>query len=629
MNETFLRYFEDELRHIRETAAEFGALHPLVAGHLRLRADGCDDPFVERLLEGFAYLSARVHQKLDSDFPVFIQGLLETVYPSLLCPTPSMGIVEIEPDPSLTGPLSVPKGTMLTGHLGPGSDTRCEFRTCHSLIVHPLRLDCSESGGARYFDRDLDRLRLPRGLPVLSAMRLRLDLSQDAGTFADYADLDDLVFFVKGGVSQGGRIMEELFSHANYVVIKPSDEATSSDHVARLGEPRGVAIEIVGLDSAESILPCEGRTFEGYRNLREFLAMPERLLFFRLRGLRRLLARCKSNRIDLIIGFDRSNAEMGKWISAGTFALNATPVINLVERRVDQVEVRGDSAEYHVVVDRTKPLHYEVFSILSVTGIRFGQQERQEFQPFFRCAGTQPGARAFYTVRRDSRHRTGREERYGRVSNYAGSEIFLSIVDGMSAPYDASIDALSIRALCSNRHLPLSMPLQGVDTDLLPESGVALSSVRWRVYPTKPLDSQVSGSDSWKFLSQLSLNYLSLVEDGGAGVAALREMVRIHASEAHGEGHGWIDGIETVSSTPVVRRMAGAGPVAFQRGLDVSLTFDERHFAGASAFLFGTVLARFLSGHVTINSFVQTTLKSKTRGRLMVWPPFAGCHSLL
>jgi len=629
MNEAFLRYYEDELRHVREMAAEFGALHPLVAGQLRLRNDGCEDPFVERLLEGFAFMAARVHQKLDADFPVFTQSLLETVYPAMLSPVPSMGIVEIHPDPALTEMLTVPRGASLTGHLGPDIDTRCEFRTAHEVKIHPFTLARDSVGKARYFDRDLDLLRLPAGLPVKAALRLRLELPKDGPTFAQLKDLDELTFFLRGDTTACGRLYEEIFSQATHLFT--ADGRAPIGRPVRtfvLGESEGPRLALGGFGVDEAMLPVESRVFEGYRLLREYMGMPQRFLFFKLQGLGRALAGMNTSAVDLILGFRRGVPEMANLVRPETFVLNATPVVNLFERRADHVALDRNRSEFHLVVDRTKPLHHEVLMVQDVAALMRGSSARSPFLPFYRCGVGDPGARAFYTVRREPRLLSNREKREGPSSRYLGSEVYLSLVDGRNAPYHDNAEALAVRVLCSNRHLPLSMPLSGRDTDLLPEGGLAIASVRWLVPPTAPMDSLAEGSNAWRFVSHLSLNYLSLVEDSGKGIVALRDLLRIYMPGAMVDAFEWIDGISSVTSKPVIRRMPGGGPVAFQRGLAVDITFDERRFAGASAFLCGTVLSRFLAHHVTINSFVETTLISSTRGRLVTWPPMTGTRAL-
>src|ERR1700741_908052 len=136
MDERLLIYYNSELRHVREMAAEFAREFPKIAGRLALDRDAKEifpDPYVERLLEGFAFLAARVHLKLDVEFPRFTQTLLETVYPHYLAPVPAMGVARFEPDPREPGPeegFLLARGTALRSI---DNETPCQFRTAHDL----------------------------------------------------------------------------------------------------------------------------------------------------------------------------------------------------------------------------------------------------------------------------------------------------------------------------------------------------------------------------------------------------------------------------------------------------------------------------------------------------------------
>src|SRR5512143_2371419 len=130
MDRRLLRYYDIELQHLRNMGVEFAREFPRIAGRLGLEGMNCADPFVERLLEGFAFLTARVHLKLDAEFPRFTQALLETIYPHYLCPTPSMAVVHFEPT-QMTEGFSIPRGTALKSLIGPEEHTPCEYRTAH------------------------------------------------------------------------------------------------------------------------------------------------------------------------------------------------------------------------------------------------------------------------------------------------------------------------------------------------------------------------------------------------------------------------------------------------------------------------------------------------------------------
>ena len=630
MDDTFLNYYADELRHIREVAAEFGDAHPLVAGQLRLRADSCGDPFVERLLEGFAFLAARVHHKLDSDFPVLSQGLLETVYPSLLSPIPAMGIVELEPSDSLSEAVTVPRDTELTGLLGEGASTRCVFRTAHEVRIHPFKISKEAAEEIRFFDRDLGLLDLPRSRVVRGALRLTLDTESEDALFSEIEPVDFLDLFVTGAYSAAGRIYEEIMGQTCRVYVRPVGGKEEKCIELEPNVPGGVAIETFGFDENEALLPVDSRVFDGHRVLMEYSSLPERLLFVRLTGLEKALSQIESSKVEIIFGFGRSSFDLSKLVMPSSFVINATPVINLFEMRADQVSIEGVYGESHVVANRTKPLHYEVVGVKAIKGISSGQSARTVFEPFYRGASTAERVSGFYTVRREPRVLTHSERLNGSVSRYQGSEVFVSLVNSSGVEYHGDVEALSIRVLCSNRHLPLSMQLRGRDTDLIPEGGSGLASVRWLVPPTSPQDGLVNTTGAWRLLSQLSLNYLSLIDnDDGEGATALRNLLRIYLSN-DGEGkEQWVQGVTNIQSKAVVERAITPGPIAFQRGIEVEVHLDEDRFAGGSAFVFGAVLARFLSDHISINSFLKTKVVSESRGSLITWPGRAGSRPSL
>src|SRR6267378_310412 len=178
MDERLLNLYNTELRHLRSMAGEFAREYPKIAGRLALDRDAketCPDPYVERLLEGFAWLAARVHLKLDAEFPRFTQSLLETVYPHYLSPIPSMAVVRFEPeeqDTALAPGVLVPRGTLMRSSIGKGERTACTFQTAHEVRLLPVRIT-----EARYFTRDASELNLPADLPAKAAIRIRLQLT--------------------------------------------------------------------------------------------------------------------------------------------------------------------------------------------------------------------------------------------------------------------------------------------------------------------------------------------------------------------------------------------------------------------------------------------------------------------
>jgi type VI secretion system protein ImpG len=220
---------------------------------------------------------------------------------------------------------------------------------------------------------------------------------------------------------------------------------------------------------------------------------------------------------------------------------------------------------------------------------------------------------------------TAKEKKFGAVSSYAGSEVFISLVDAKVAPYRRQLSQLNVTALCTNRHLPIQLPISVGDTDLATELYSPVASIRWVAVPTVPIASTAEGDPSWRTINHLSLNYLSLLDaKEGDGAVALRDLLKLYVNSNDVFALRQIEGIRSVVANPIVRRVASAGPLTFARGLEIRVLMDEDAFEGSGIFLLGAVLAQFFARYVSINSFTETVIVSQRRGEIMRWPSLIG-----
>ena len=612
--------------HLRQSAAEFARDFPKIAGRLGLDAEGrdaCPDPFVERLLEGFAYLTARVQLKMDAGFPRLTQALLETVYPHYLCPTPSMTVVRFEPTPnegSLIAGAAVPRGTILRTPLGRGERTACEYRTAHELTLWPLELVKAE-----YLTRELAQFNLPPGLGARAVLRLRLRV----GAGANLADLplDRLPIFLRGTDDLPDALYEQIFAHSAAIVVLAPGASPRREQIL----PAATSLRRLGFEREEALLPQVSRTFSAYRLLQEYFAFRQRFLFFELTGLRAAVqASGAGSEAELLIVLRRQEPRLEGRVDAGSFALFCTPAINLFPKRADRIALNDRSSEFQVTVDRTRPFEFEVFDVTGVTGYGARSNQEQVFRPFYLAkeggrGGGGLGERAFYTVFRAPRQLSARERDQGRHHAYTGTETFVSLVDAQAAPFRPDLQGLGVDTLCTNRHLPQEIAFGQGRTDFNLEIGVPVASVRCLAGPTPPRLPLAEGDNAWQLISHLSLNYLSLLDSpGGEGAAGLREILRLYTDPQDAHILKQIDGLRAASTAPVLRRMEGAGPITFARGLEISVLFDETPFEGSGVFLLGGVLAEFFRRYVSINSFAETVIRTETRREIMRWPGLTG-----
>lgn len=621
MNPRFLEHYQRELQFVREMGMEFAKRHPKIAAGLDLGSTECADPYIERLLESFAFLTARIQLKMEAEFPRFTQHLLEMVYPHYLAPLPSMAVVQFKPD--LQGGVAeqgflIPKQTRLFSNTNIKGRAKCEFRTAHELRLWPIRL--SEAGylplGAAM------RYAGPNIRNVKSAIRLRLETVLDL-SFRQ-VPVDRLPIYLHGIGALPLQLYELIFGHAISVVVQPA--AGSPAWREKLDN----AIRPVGFDAEEALLPYGPASFQGYRLLQEYFVLPQRFMFFELAGLQSALSRSEDTAVEIVILLDTAKPELEDLVSPDNFILNCTPAINLFPKRADRIHLNPRSAEYQIIVDRTALSDYEVHTVTEVAGYGAGTTIEQTFRPFYSMHSDLAAGSAYYTVQRrptldSTLSVTGRLK-----ADYLGSEVYLSLVDGNAAPYRSDLRQLGVTALCTNRDLPMLLLLGEGDSDFSLEISAPVTAVNCLVKPTDPKPSRPDGEHAWRLISHLSLNYLSLTNhDEQQGAVALRELLRLYGQWGDSATAKQIDGVLSVQSRPVVLRVPVSGPMCFGRGVEIAVTLDESAFSGAGAFLLGAVLEKFFSKYVSLNSFTQVTVKTRERGEIMRWPVRTGTRTLI
>ncbi|CAB3770094.1 type VI secretion system baseplate subunit TssF [Paraburkholderia solisilvae] len=628
MDPRLLRYYNRELQHVREMGAEFAREYPKIAGRLGIEGFECADPYVERLLEGFAFLAARVQLKLDAQYPVFTQHLLEIVYPHYVAPIPSMAVVQLRPDPAEDLPPAghaIARHTMLRSLVGVGERTPCEYRTAHDVTLWPLEL-----AGARYVETPAALaaagLVARRGWAARAGLHLKFRTL--CGVQAKMLALDRLPVFLAGADELPKLLYEQLLANGlGYTVRTAGPNGTVVDeHHDR------AALVPKGFDEDDALLPYGSRSFSGYRLLQEYFACAERFLFVELTGLHKSLARATGNEFEIVIWLDRSIARLHNAVDASNCRLFCTPVVNLFERRSDRIHLQQGRTEYHVLGDRTRPMDFEVHSVSEVQGFGDRQEPEQTFLPFY--GGNErtwhDAHAAFYTLRREPRLLSGRQQRRGARSSYVGSETFIALVDARDAPYSTTLRQLGMRLLCTNRDLPLHMPVGKSYTDFTLDIDAPVASIRCVAGPTKPRPPMATGDSAWRLISHLQLNYLSLLDDDPQqGAAALREMLTLYCDEFDASLRRQIEGIRHVAARPVTRRVPAPGPITYGRGLEITLTCDDSAFEGTVAFLLGSVLDQFFARYVSLNSFTETVLCTLERNEVARWPTRLGIRPIL
>lgn len=472
MDPRLLEYYNRELQFMRETGAEFARAYPRVAARLGLDELECADPYVERLLEGFAFLAARVQLKLDARHPQFTQQLMELVYPGLLAPIPAAAVVEISPDleeGSLKEGVLIARGSSLKTPLGKGERTSCEFRTTQDVTLWPLTVSevkyLSGTGAVT-----------GQGLSVDSRTRaaIRLRLATTGGIAFSALPIDSLSFYIKATPGIASRIYEQV--HANCMGLRVRSLPAQQGDMAL---PASSVTEI-GFDDRSAMLPVPRQGFAGFRLLQEYFILPERFLFFGLTGLAGALRGCNGTELEITMLLDRPQPVLENALDAAQFRLNCTPVINLFPKSCGRVDMHGRDVEYHVLPDRNRPQDFEVYAIEKVTGISREGGGNFPVEPFYSAAHRSAANedRAYYTIQRRPRLASMRQTRTGERTSYLGSECFISVADSAHRFERGEAPQVDIDALCTNRDLPIHSSFGKGRTDFLLETGAPVASIR-------------------------------------------------------------------------------------------------------------------------------------------------------
>lgn len=616
MDRSFLAYYETELEHIRELSTEFAALHPDVGRNLSLDTVPCPDPYVERLLEGVAYLAARTRLKIDGESARFVRNLLDALYPDLVGPGPAVSTVVLHPGPQVKTMLDghvVKRGTRLVAGLREGFATRATYTTGQDVTLWPIALD-----EVSYLpDRGaLNAAAIPDAVANGAESGLRLVLRRDGPGTLSELNLDSLDLCFAG--ARGGAIFDAVFGHTTAIAARK----------AQPGSPLRVASgpEPIGIADSEALLPRLRPAFEGYRLMREYFLLPERFHYMRLGGLQRAVRDTDLGKMEIFLLFRRPCPEIAT-TSVRDFRLFATPLVNLFEKECDVLEIDGRASAHVVHADRTRPRDFEIYRLLRVEDAEAEGAEAviEEIHGLDQWRGS---GLAYATERRPRRP-TDDEARRGQTrTSYTGDDLFISVARAEGARGGAPVRRLDIRALCTNRDIPIldDSPKLSLETaDPVSRAELLSALKRPRSSLVAALPKMDKGGEialdnlTWRLIAQLSLNHLSLAEES-RNAEPLRAMLDLYADRGDPEVARHARSINRVTSRTFIDRLAMAGPISFGRGTEITLHVDEALLSGASTLLLSALLNQLFARHAGINSFVRTKTRLLQKQEEVSWP---------
>ncbi len=588
-----LRYYETELDYLRTAGSAFAAKYPKIAARLELSASQSGDPHVERLIEAFAFIAARIHLNIDAEFPEISYALLDNLYPHFLEPIPSMSVARLVLDPTanLSAPITIARDAAVHAELS--ESYGLTFRTAYPLTLYPFEVERVELCEPGLFP--------PDSVFDGAAAVIRIRIQSPKAPIGQFSPRY-FRFYLGANKSFAYELYELLHTQLlNVGILSPA-----SPTITWLGSD---SCREVGFGLDEHVLPSHPSAQPQYRLLQEYAVLPEKFLFVDITGLE--TAPLDSQTVDILLPL-RSVPHEHRLITVDSFMLNCTPIVNLFPKISEPIAIDHRHVQYRLVPDARRDLLSEVHSIRLVSGSMDPNSESEILRPYFSLqqgSFVQASENVYWYARRLPTLRKDKP----------GTDMYLSFVDREFNPRAPSSGVVYAHVLCTNRHLAHNLPERSTLT--MDITGIPLQRVYLVHQPTKQIDPPLGGAIRWRVISHLSLNYLSLTNPATA-LQAVREMLRLYNTGNAAYLNRQIEGIVGMDVRPTVRRVGDARAFGYLRGTEIMITFNEELFAGSSALLLGRILREFFRLYEQVNSFTAVAVTgTRHRGIWKQWSP--------
>jgi len=655
MNDKLFDYYNKELVAIRELAKEFAARYPKVAARLDMHDTEISDPYVERLLEGVSFLTARTQLKIDAEYPRFVQRIMEVLYPQFLTQTPSSAIVTmaVSQKQTLNVLHQVNRQQLLNSlPLKEINDhISCQYAVTRALELTPLQITSAVyTQSLGYLPKSLQ---LNRKAVEYSALRLDFALAID-GLCSDLIP-EQLPIYLGAELAKSSQLLYLMLNHCDKVVCHSFEN------------PQAWYQELDSLPKQLGFAEDEALSFNLNKNvaalrvIQEYIQLPEKFLFVEQTGVKAAIKRSEQqgvfpNRAEQIeevisengvnkriVGFKKRYFSLSfifnkqidgleTLIKSEDFALNATPVVNLFQKPGIRFAVDIHDTQFHVVPDRTQPLNYEIYAIEQVKGFDFQNNLRATFRPIYQVNHDQPSAHqkyAFFSMLREARVPSERYHQEGGRTSYLGSEAYLSIADQSRPLVDEHIHQLSVDAWCTNRDLPLLMA-RSKTSDFLIDSALPVESIKIISKLTRPKEAIDEHEALWSLLNLLNLNLVSLAKmNVASNIAYFKELLLSFPHEKSNLYRQQVNAIDSMTVEPTSRIVRQRNYSGMVRGIHVRVLIDEGRTGGIHPYLFGAILNQYLQRSVTVNSFVQLSMELLQSHEVITWPVQTGERAVL
>lgn len=601
--EKLLTYYQRELSYLRNAGAQFARSHPKVARRLELGPNEAGDPHVERLIQSFAYLNARLQKSIDDYFPLISAALLDILYPQFNRPLPASTIVKFDISQGggkLTDAAFIPRGTPLFAESQNGDV--CRFSTCYDLELWPIKV--TEANVQRTELLDF----LTGKITTQNVLKIKLEGN---GVALNTLPATSLRFYISGDRKLQGSLYEIFFTKSLPLaqVAYIGQEKVSIDVL-----PAG-SVNEVGFHDDESLFPFPDNAFPAYRYLYEYFHFPQKFSFFDVQNLNLTKA---VDFLELYFPIPETVHLRANDLNHSNFELGCTPAVNLFSKITEPIDLNHKTIEYRLVADYKREHTTEIFSVNRLFGVTDPNIPPKEYFSYFSFSHEQltRGHSTFWFARRDKSER----------ADIPGTDLFLTFVDYNFDPKTPEAETIYAETLCTNRELARNL---SAGTLLQAETSLPVSEIYCLEKPSDPIRPPEDGETLWRLISHLSTNYLSLSSDPSS-LKALKEILRMYAYSDFLDEPSEIRALHGMRVKQTVRRLTEETWRGFVTGLKITLEYDLNKDSDGNTFLLSTVLSHFFQQYVSVNSFAELEIVDINRkGIWKQWQPHIGKQSLL
>lgn len=600
VDDSLVRYYQEELNYLRLSGKEFSKQYPKIARRLELADGESPDPHVERLLESFAFLTARLSRAIDDRFPQTAQALLSVLYPHLINPIPAMAIAKLQIDGSQVPPDKghpLPKGTKLLARSI--EDVQCRFQTVYDLHLWPIEIQSVGlvSKDTFIFDK-----------PLQNHWFLKITLSSKAAPFSTMS-LNDLLVHISCDWVKANLLYEALFCEYTDQVYVTTDTETPPIS--------GCTLEPVGYKRDELALPVPDYSLHHYALFQEYFHFNEKFLFFRINSLQAALKKLPpQNQLHILIPLKNASVFQQNSLDASCFSLNCLPVINLFDRPSDPIRIHHRHLRYRLVPDIRRERTTEIYSIQSVEGIEEKTQRVIQYTPYYSLESHNSIKDGFWLSQRVP----------AALRGLPGTDIYLSFINRDFQPIKAKDIIATAKITCTNRYLADQLAPNSL---LQPEDKAPLTKITLLNKPASQNYTMLDGESLWMLISQLSSNYLGIL-DPIQGLKTIKDFLYLFASRYPDNPTTSIDDLRNLTITQVTRRFGHEAWRGFVQGYKVQLEMEKTNHQGGNNLILGTILKEYFGALVNWNSFVECSLNDgKNKGEWMQWQPHPGIQAQL